>query len=61
MIDIRLKPADPSSSVAHTKAWSADGTALVIADDALIGTSAHVVIVDATGNVVAQAATTIPS
>ena len=60
MVDIRLQPADPGSSVAGPKPWSAEGTALVVADDGLIGTSAHVVIVAATGNVVAQAATTIP-
>jgi hypothetical protein len=59
-VDIRTKPADPGSSVAGPKPWSADGTALVVADDGLIGSSAYVVIINAAGSVIAQAVTTIP-
>lgn len=59
-VDIRLKPAAPDSSVASPKPWAADGTALLVTDDALIGSLVYVVIVNAAGNVIAQATTTIP-
>jgi hypothetical protein len=59
VVDLRLKPADSSTSVADSKSWSSDGTALLVQDDSLIGAPVNVVIVDANGKVVAQAATKI--
>jgi hypothetical protein len=59
-VDIRTKPADPSSSVA-TEAKPLEGgrCALLVPDDQLEGSTATVVILDAAGTVLAQRHTTI--
>lgn len=60
MVDIRTKPADPSSSVtAHPKALESGKCSLVVVDDQLEGSTATVVIVDGDGIVLAQRHTTI--
>ncbi len=60
-VDIRTKPADPATSVAEGgKGVNADGTASLIApDEDLYETAAHIVVLGARGNVLAQTLTTI--
>ncbi|RXZ47568.1 BREX-1 system phosphatase PglZ type B [Agromyces fucosus] len=57
--DMRLKPADAGTSIVAPKPWAPDGTSLLVADDALLGTSAHIVIINSAGVVIAQTTTTI--
>jgi len=59
-VDIRTKASDTASSLASPKPVDAEGRAgLLVEDDALIGTAASVVLLDASGRVVAKRATTI--
>jgi hypothetical protein len=52
-VDLRDKPADPSSSLASVKAVGSDGhVALVVADDRREGTSTTLVLIDPSGAVV---------
>ena len=58
--DLRTKPNDPSSSITKPKAVDAEGkAALLVADDALEGTMASLVVIDASGRVVCKEATTV--
>ena len=60
LADLRTKPNVPDSSITEPKALDADGkAALLVADDALEGTMASLVIVDASGHVVCKEATTV--
>ncbi|MCK8609318.1 BREX-1 system phosphatase PglZ type B [Agromyces sp. C10] len=59
MIDMRLRPADASTSIVSSKPWSADGTALLVEDDSLIGSTVQLVILDESGQVIAQASTVV--
>lgn len=60
-VDLRTRPADPESSiVGGGKALAPDGRAsCVVEGDALVGTAAVVVLLDANGTVVAKAPTTV--
>lgn len=60
LVDIRMRPADPTSSVAsEPKALGAGRCALVVPDDQLEGRAAVVVLLDPAGAVLAQRYTTI--
>lgn len=56
ILDIRTRPEDGSTSVVSApRAVDADGrTSLVVPDDGLLGTAAHLVVVDDKGGVVAR-------
>jgi len=59
-VDLRRKVGDPASSVTKPRAPGEDGVASVlVADDALEGTPAAVVVLDAGGHVIAKHATII--
>jgi hypothetical protein len=60
LADLRTKPNVPNSSITKAKALDASGkVALLVADDALEGTTVSLVIVDASGRVVCKEATTV--
>jgi hypothetical protein len=60
MVDIRIKPADPASSVAvQPKALESGKCSLVVPDDQLEGQAAVAVVIDDRGMVLAQRHTTI--
>lgn len=61
LVDLRTKPRDPDSSLAASpKAPNADATvSLLVPDDSREGEAAMVVVVDAEGAILAQAATVI--
>ena len=59
-VDLRLKVNDPSSSVSKARPVDAKGAAsLLVADDELEGTPAVVVVLDASGHVIAKQPTII--
>lgn len=60
-VDIRLKPADASSSVAGSlKSPDSEGTvSLLVPDDDLLDTAAHIVVLDSSGKVLARKTTCI--
>ena len=59
-VDLRLKVNDPSSSVSKARPVDAKGAAsLLVADDELEGTPAVVVLLDASGHVIAKQPTII--
>jgi hypothetical protein len=60
-LDIRTKPADPSTSiVSKTKTFDADGIAVVIVENEdFEGTNAYITILDDKGSVVSQTDTII--
>jgi hypothetical protein len=58
--DLRTKPADPSSSFVSPTPVGSDGkVSLLVADDAMDGCAAVIVLLDASGNVLAKQATTV--
>lgn len=58
--DLRTKVGDPTSSIAVPKAVDAEGkVGLLVEDDSLEGTTVSVVLLDASGRVVAKMATTV--
>jgi hypothetical protein len=58
--DLRTKPNIASSSITDPKAMDSAGkAALLVADEALEGTTVSLVIVDASGRVVSKEATTV--
>lgn len=58
--DLRTKPNDAASSVVAPKAFDAEGRAgLLVADDGLAGTVVSMVVLDASGRVIAKQTTTI--
>jgi hypothetical protein len=60
LADLRTKPNVPTSSITGPKPVDSEGkAALLVADDALEGTTVSVVIVDASGRVVCKEATTV--
>jgi hypothetical protein len=60
MADIRTKPADSATSVSHAKPVTGEMNAtLLVEDDGLIGTSAVIVIVDSSGQLVSKQQTYI--
>ena len=60
LADLRTKPNVPGSSITEPKPLDADGkAALLVADEALEGTMASLVIVDASGRVICKEATTV--
>ncbi|MEW6366710.1 MAG: BREX-1 system phosphatase PglZ type B [Acidobacteriota bacterium] len=60
VVDIRTRIGDPGSSIASRKQTDQQGkAALLVEDDALIGTAASVVLLDDSGRVVAKKATTV--
>lgn len=56
LLDLRLRPGDPSSSIAeHSKETTASGRmSLVVSDDELEGEQAYLVLIAAAGQVLAQ-------
>lgn len=59
-IDIRTKVGDSTSSISIPKTADSDGkAALLVEDDALVGTTVSVVLLDSSGRVVAKQATTV--
>jgi hypothetical protein len=60
LADLRTKPNVANSSITEPKPLGLDGkAALLVADDALEGTMASVVIVDASGRLICKEATTV--
>ena len=58
--DLRTKPNVPDSSIAEPKAVDSEGkAALLVADEALEGTTVSLVIVDASGRVLCKQATSV--
>jgi hypothetical protein len=58
--DLRTKPNDAGSSVAAPKSFDAEGRAgLLVEDDGLVGTVVSLVVLDASGRVIAKQTTTI--
>jgi hypothetical protein len=59
-VDLRTKPNDPGSTITTPRKVEADGkVGLLVEDETLEGMTVSVVLLDAAGRVIGQAATTV--